>query len=129
MNDLETVPTKTLEMLWNGVHKQAGLGADEFVTDDGLCCTLGSVEEIMAKVNKYVLDTFENPSYKGDPYDNAFAAFGMSHRAWSSISIESDMFWGTHAERRIHMLQFLGAELMTRGDIEVGFKEKVEAIR
>ncbi len=55
MNELKGIPTKTLQILWDNIHKEEGL-------------------------------------------------------------IRNDM------------LQFLGKELMSRDDIEVGFKEKVEAL-
>lgn len=127
MKSLQTVPTKTLEMLWNGIHKQDGLIQGALMSEDGSHCALGSCGEIMDRYAER-----RRLAIKGNDPDfctvSVVAEFGLSIDAYTTVTGENDLFEGTDPARRIHMLQFIGKELMSRDDIEVGFIEKLEAV-
>lgn len=116
MNGLEGLPTKTLQLLWDNIHRVSGLGKGLYFDPyTGLYCSVGATTKPMA--DQYHIEHAEAESLLHEGFN------------FQSILQENDYFDGTPAERRIHMLQFLGSELMTRDDIEVRFREKVKLNR
>ncbi len=124
MSRLEGLPTKTLQLLWDNIHKEEGLIAGELTDCEGRHCALGATFDVP-------VDCFiGNVSGMEDrALDLGFTIVDGGYTgAWAVIVKENNGFEGSLAERRIHMLQFLGSELMSRKDLEVGFKNKIETV-
>lgn len=113
MNGLEGLSTKTLQLLWDNIHRVSGLGEGTYFDPyTGLYCSIGATTKPMA--DQYHIEHEEAESLLSEGF------------SFQSILQENDAFDGTPEDRRIHMLQFIGSELMTRDDIEVRFREKVK---
>ncbi len=134
MNGLEGLPTKTLQLLWDNIHKEDGLITGEFTDDDGKHCAIGVITGVPAFEDCSNLVSRQKRLYmkwynaQRDKGHKAISAAGISSNVQNDIENENDDFDGTDQERRVHMLQFLGSELMSRNDIEVEFRERIEAV-
>jgi len=115
MNSLETIPTKTLQILWDNIHRTSGLGKGAYFDSyTGLYCSIGATTIPMS--DRYGINNQQAESLLKNGFN------------FQAILIENDDFNGTPAERRVHMLQFIGKELMSRKDLEESFKHKVQAV-
>ena len=127
MNGLEGLPTKTLQLLWDNIHKEDGLITGVLTDTDGWHCALGCTYPDITELRSLIISagfSDNGPLF----HAGLMAVVGISVEAWGIIHSENDAFDGTSAERRVHMLKFLGSELMPRNDIEVEFREKIEAV-
>ena len=127
MNGLEGLPTKTLQLLWDNIHKEDGLIVDDLTDAYGKHCALGCTHPYIGEINKKIV-LMGYPDTGPGLELGLQCVTGISSRIWIIIHEENDSFEGTPADRRVHMLQFLGKELMSRNDLEAGFKEKVESV-
>ena len=114
---MNQIKTKLLKTIWNNIHRADGLIAGFLTDDKGRHCAVGC--------------TFGKKVYSNEHYyqiSTKFTLMGLDE-SMGIIACENDNRRElTPQQLRIHMLKFIGKELMSRNDIEVGFKEKVEAL-
>ncbi len=124
---LDKLPTNTLLILWNNIHKQKGLiGMGCYYSPShNMYCTLGAtlsrgrLGQLRDEIDVGMADRLGLLKIFDD---------SGSFRILDWIVDVNDSFEGTPAERRIYILKLFGAELMKRDSLKLEKEELMKVM-